>query len=87
MAEPRGKYTGGLSPGSVAEIRAHGDVKTKVGVLWFVGIICSLLIIGGFAVFFIRPDSAKDVWVIIGPIISAAVSGTVGFLAGERSQQ
>lgn len=84
MSEKQGQY---LTPPEHAPqvIRARGDVTTRVGVLWFVGAICTLLIIGGFTVFIVQPEHAKDVWVIIGPIISAAVSGTVSFLAGERS--
>lgn len=59
------------------QIRAHGDVKTRIAMLWFVGLICGILSFGGIAAFFINPASAKDVWVIIGPIISAGLSGTV----------
>jgi hypothetical protein len=47
---------------SVGQILAEGDVTTKVGVLWFMGAICVLLIIGGILVFFLTPQSAKDVW-------------------------
>lgn len=68
------------------QIRAHGDVKTRIAMLWFVGLICGILSFGGIAAFFINPASAKDVWVIIGPIISAGLSGTVSYFAGERSR-
>ena len=68
-------------------IQAHGEVKTRIGVLWLIGVVCSLLILGGFAVIFVRPELTKDVWVIIGPIISAAISGTVSFLAGQRASK
>ena len=86
MADNTGSY---LSQGasSPSIIKAHGEVKTRIGVLWFEGIVCSLLILGGFSVFIFRPDAAKDVWVIIGPIISAAVTGTVSFLAAERASK
>ena len=72
---------------TTAMINAHGDVKTRIGVLWLIGVVCSLLILGGFVVIFVRPESTKDVWVIIGPIISAAISGTVSFLAGQRASK
>jgi hypothetical protein len=36
--------------------------------------------------FFFMPDRYKDIWVIIGPIISAGLSGTVAFLVGEKKQ-
>lgn len=79
-----GKYEpqGNLSPDM---IKAQGDNQARMGILWFIGIICVLLILGGFAVFIIQPGSAKDVWIIIGPILSAAVSGTLSYLAGERA--
>ena len=69
---------------STEQIRAHGDIKTRLGIIWFVGIICGILSIGGVIAFFVNPNSAKDVWVIVGPIISAGVTGTVSYFAGEQ---
>jgi hypothetical protein len=46
-------------------------------------IAISLLIIGGFVVWALAPANGKDLWVIIGPIISGTLSGSIGFLAGE----
>lgn len=68
-------------------IRTRGDAKARVGVLWLVGVILSILAIGGVCAFFFKPENAKDIWVIIGPIISAGISGTVAFLSGERSSR
>ena len=56
--------TGGTQNLSTEQIKAHGDIATRIGMLWFVGIICGILAIGGIAAFFINPTSAKDVWVI-----------------------
>lgn len=81
-----GHYTKPAQPRTIKEIHAHGDVKTRIGILIFIGIATCLLIIGGFLVFFIRPEIAKDVWVIIGPIISASITGTISYLLGERSK-
>ena len=79
-----------IPPGSSTEtteaIKAHGDVKIRTGVLWLVGGVCGILSIGGLLAFFVRPDHAKDIWVIIGPIISAGVTGVVAFLSGERNK-
>lgn len=72
-------------PKTPAQIRAAGDVKVKVGVLWLVGTTCAILSIFGGIVFVITPEYAKDIWVIIAPIISAGVTGTVAFLTGEKS--
>lgn len=74
-----------LKPRTPAQIRAAGDVKVKVGVLWLVGVTCSILATFGGIVFVMNPDHAKDIWVIISPIISAGVTGTVAFLTGEKS--
>lgn len=71
-------------PQTAAQIKAAGDVKVKVGVLWLVGVFCTVL--GGFGgvVFINTPEHAKDFWVIIGPIISAAMTGTVAYLTGDK---
>jgi hypothetical protein len=79
-----------IPPGSTTAttdaIRAHGEVKVRTGVLWLVGIISGILTVGGLLAFFFRPDEAKDIWVIIGPIITAGVAGSVAFLSGGRSK-
>ncbi|MEN9491789.1 MAG: hypothetical protein RJA63_2238 [Pseudomonadota bacterium] len=35
--------------------------------------------------FFWNPGDAKDLWVIIGPIITAGITGILGYLTGENS--
>lgn len=72
-------------PKTPAQIRAAGDVKVKVGVLWLVGITCAILSIFGGLVFINTPEHAKDFWVIIAPIITAGVTGTIAFLTGEKA--
>lgn len=72
-------------PKTPAQIRAAGDVKVKVGVLWLVGVTCSILAIFGGVVFIRTPEHAKDFWVIIAPIITAGVTGTIAFLTGEKA--
>lgn len=72
-------------PKTPAQIRAAGDVKVKVGVLWLVGVTSAILSLFGGAVFIIKPENAKDIWVIIAPIITAGVTGTLAFLTGEKS--
>lgn len=67
-----------------AQIKAHGEVKTKMGVLWFIGTICiSLILVGGIAMI-VNPEQSKDIWIIFGPILSSAVTGTIAFLTGEK---
>lgn len=72
-------------PKTPAQIRAAGDVKIKVGVLWLVGVTCSILATFGGIVFIQTPEHAKDFWVIIAPIITAGVTGTIAFLTGEKA--
>lgn len=76
---------GAAKPKSPAQIRAAGEVKVKVGVLWVVGVTTAILSIFGGAVFWAHPDSAKDIWVIIGPIITAGITGIVSFMNGEKA--
>ncbi|NMY90066.1 hypothetical protein [Pseudomonas oryzihabitans] len=72
-------------PRTPAAIKAAGDVTVKIGVLWLVGVTCFVLSIFGGVMFFYNPGIAKDVWVIIGPIITAALTGTLGYLSGEKN--
>lgn len=72
-------------PKTPAQIRAAGDVKVRVGVLWVVGVTCGVLALAGVAMFFWNPGDAKDLWVIIGPIITAGITGILGYLTGENS--
>lgn len=73
-------------PKTPAQIKANGDVKTRLGILVFLGVICvSLIIFAG--VFSLRnPENTKDIWVIIGPMISSAITGTVAFFYGENTR-
>jgi RsiW-degrading membrane proteinase PrsW (M82 family) len=77
---------GGTAPVSQSTdvIHAHGEVATKKAVLLLIGIAIVLLILGGLIAWYINPDKSKDLWVIIGPMISGALVGTTSFLAGER---
>lgn len=72
-------------PKTPAQIRAAGDVKVKVGVLWLVGTTCAILSVFGGIVFINTPEHAQDFWVIIAPIITAGVTGTIAFLTGEKA--
>lgn len=72
-------------PKTPAQIRAAGEVKVKVGVLWLVGVTCAILSIFGGFVFLHNPEGAQDFWVIIAPIITAGVTGTIAFLTGEKA--
>lgn len=79
------QYAATQKPQSTAQIKAAGEVKTRLGIIWFVGVVCVLLIIIGGAATFKDPTTAKDVWVIIGPMISSAITGTVAYFTGEKN--
>ena len=73
-----------VKPQTTAQIRAHGEIKIKLGVLWLVGTVSVILGTFGCISFLLTPDKSKDLWVIIGPIISAGITGVVAFLTGEK---
>lgn len=72
-------------PLTVAQINAQGDVKLKFTILLIIGICTILLIIIGGVSIFINPEYSKDVWVVLGPIISSAITSPLAYLVGEKS--
>ena len=66
-------------------VRADGEVKVQTLAIKVIGLVVGVLAYGGMWAFFIYPENAKDLWTVIAPIILAAVTGTLGFLAGEKS--
>jgi len=70
---------------SVKKIQAAGAIKVQSIALHWVGSIICILSLGGMISFYLCPDKAKDLWTVIAPIILAAITGTLGFLAGEKS--
>jgi hypothetical protein len=86
MSNSTGTFVKGRADLSTAQIRAHGEIRIRMAVIWLVGVICSILSLCGILSLFVLPDSFKDIWVTIGPIISAGLTGTVGFLMGEKRE-
>lgn len=78
------KFTTSSTNDTVDAIKAHGEVKTKVAVIWLVGIITAILAIGGLFSFYHDPEKSKDLWVIIGPIIAAGITGGIAYLVGGK---
>ncbi len=66
------------------QITAAGDIRVQVTIIWIVGIIVAILAIGAIVFTFYNPGESKNLWVIVGPIISATITGVLGFLAGKR---
>ncbi|MFE3973274.1 MULTISPECIES: hypothetical protein [unclassified Peribacillus] len=78
------KATGEVKLAEAEAKRIEGESKNKSIVLYIVGIISILLALFGCTIFIVKPDISKDVWVVIGPIITAGMTGTMGFLTGEK---
>ncbi len=66
------------------QITAQGDVKVQLVIIIAVGIVLVLLALAGILAFFFAPADAKVFWGIIGPIITAIITGAFGFLAGKK---
>jgi len=66
---------------------AESDAKAKILTILFVGFTVMLLAVAGAVSFFVAPDRSKDVWVSVGPVLTGAVSGMLGFLAGTAKRR
>lgn len=74
-------------PFSKPELKAFGDLRIRLSIIRWVAAITIILVLIGGATIFISRDYIKDVWVIIGPIISSAISVTVTAFFGDRQKQ
>jgi anti-sigma factor RsiW len=66
------------------QILARSEAKARVLGIAFAGSIAAVLALSGVVMIFVAPDRAKDVWLIVGPIITAAVSRMQGAWASNR---
>jgi hypothetical protein len=62
----------------------ENDGKPQILAIYFVGFTAMLLAIAGAMSFFVAPDRSRDVWMSVGPILTAAISGLLGFWAAKR---
>lgn len=69
------------------QILARSEGKARVLGIVFVGSTAVGLTLSGVAALFFVPDRAKDFWLIIGPILTAAITGLLGFWAGSRRRR
>jgi hypothetical protein len=69
------------------QILARSEAKARVLGIIFVGSMSTVLVLGGVAAIFFAPDRAKDVWLIVGPIVTGAISGMLGFWASARRRR
>ena len=69
------------------KLLAESDAKAKILAICFVGFTAVLLAVAGAMSFFVAPDRSKDVWVSVGPILTGAISGLLGFWAGAAKRK
>lgn len=69
---------------SSRETDAKGENRIRFAIVIGVFVVATILGAGGVWIAIVQPDRARDTWIIIGPVITAAISGSLGFLAGRR---
>jgi hypothetical protein len=69
------------------QILARSEAKARLLGIGIVGGIATVLAFGGVAAVFVVPDRAKDVWLIVGPIITAAISLILRDWASNRRRR
>ncbi len=65
-------------------IRTKGDISIRLRVITIVGILLTLLVIGGIVGLILRPETFGGVWPAILAIISGAIFGLIGFIVGQK---
>ncbi len=65
-------------------IKAKGDISIRLRVITIVGILLSLLVIGGIVGLILKPETFGGVWSAILAIISGAIFGLIGFIVGQK---
>lgn len=67
-------------------IKAHGSVSIRKNTVVALSAITIILLLGGLYAHFTDPSHAKDLWLIIGPLIGGSISGLVGIALGQKSE-
>jgi hypothetical protein len=69
---------------STTQTQVEGDIKIRVLIIIIVGILLSIMLIGGVVGLICDPASFGQYWNTILPVISGAVFGFVGFIVGRK---
>jgi hypothetical protein len=64
-------------PKTLAQIKIEGEISLKIVLLWVLCIVTGILALFGMLSFFIKPNISKDIWIIIGPIITFVLTGLI----------
>ena len=87
--KPKAREKNSVPAGSIQSadlITAKGNIAIRLTSIIIAGLIVLCLLGVGSYAFFTNPAQSKDLWLIIGPIISGAVSGLVGYEIGRKSR-
>lgn len=66
------------------EILAHGAVRIQTQVVKAVSAILLLLVLAVIIAFFVKPEIADKLLCGLSPLITAGISGLIGFFAGKN---
>jgi hypothetical protein len=84
IAKHRKRYHPHDSEVELNSIEPSSDTATRRVAVIIVGVILTILTGSGVALMFAKPsEAAKDVWLIIGPLIATGMS-TLGYVLGGR---
>jgi hypothetical protein len=75
-----------IPPGSAStqQTQVEGDIKIRVIILWIIGSILTVLVVGGVVGLIMNPVVFSSYWSSVLPIISGAVFGLIGFIVGRN---
>lgn len=76
-----------IKPKTPAQIKASGDSTNKTIVITSMSAILLLMILFAGIVYLQKPESGKDFFGVVMPIITAIISGIFGYLSGEKSSK
>lgn len=82
--EPKGKVE---RDKSTEIIHAEGDVKIKIFVLVIIGSLLGIIALGGIAGLIINEAVFGKYWSGLQAILSGAIFGLVGFIAGQSASK
>lgn len=71
---------------TVQQIQAEGDVKVRTHVIVLIGILLLIITVGGIAGLVLNEPAFGKYWQGLQAIISGAIFGLVGFIAGRSSR-
>lgn len=67
-------------------IKAQGSISIRKTTVIALAAITLILLFGGLYAHITDPSHAKDLWLIIGPLIGGSISGLVGIALGQKSE-